>query len=50
MDVLKIIFVCLLGVMVCAGIIVFSCFYVARQADQLEELQHPEFIEMDGRK
>lgn len=50
MDVLKIIFVSLLGVMVCAGIIVFSCFYVAGQADQLEELEYPERVNLDGRE
>lgn len=38
-----------IGMLVCVGIIVVSCLYVAGQADK-EELDHPEFIELDGRK
>lgn len=46
MGVLKILMVVFIGILVCIGIITFSCFYVAGQIDQVEELEHPERIEM----
>lgn len=47
MDVLKIIFVCLLGMLICIGIIVASCVACNKEVDGLE---HPEFIEVDRRE
>lgn len=47
MDVLKIIFVSLLGVMVCVGIVVAGCVFGSKEVDGLE---HPEFIEVDRRE
>ena len=50
MGVLKILGIAAIGILVCVGIIVFSCFYVAGQADQLEELEYPERVNLDGRE
>lgn len=46
MDVLKIIFVCLLGMLICIGIIVVSCVACSKEVDGLE---HPERVDLDGR-
>lgn len=47
MDVLKIVFVSLLGVLACVGIVVVSCVASSKEVDGLE---HPEFIEVDRRE
>lgn len=47
MGILKILGVVAMGVLACAGIIIVSC--VVGQAEQTEELEHPERVKLDGR-
>lgn len=47
MDVLKIIFVSLLGVLACVGIVVVGCVASSKEDNTLE---HPERVDLDGRE